>query len=524
MFKRLSNLVGVVLAGSSLVLLLSASAFAETPDVTSIALQQAEALEEPLPSATGAPAEATEPSSLPETLRPAPLPPVEDLLVTAFAISGDGMPAFLQLQNTAEDVLSLTSWQIALVFQFDQEELVCVRELDQYVLPMDYLLFSEGSTEEASIYPLFDEGCNPDAGILSNIQLYHGGALVEDIRTEDFTSGTAWMRKGVSSSYRKGTAEDFRPLGDNPLYAGSLYRPPAGNPLRITEILAKPSTCTDFGNLLCRQYVKVYNPTSAPVDLSRYSLRSGAPASASTSSNTSYLSGIVQPKHFAILVRDVDASPLKINQDAGTLWWQDYYGVVDYDAGVTAYQGASNSSNIGKTWAYDDTSQTWRWGLPSPNTLTNRFPVVNADAQSATSSAGQLKPCKPGQYRNPATNRCRNLATASSNVLTPCKPGQYRNPETNRCRSLVVSSSELKPCAEGQERNPETNRCRKQESAVLADTAYAVEPVADDPSVFAGWMALAGVALVGAGYGVWEWRSELMAGVRHVVNFFTSKK
>ena len=46
-----------------------------------------------------------------------------------------------------------------------------------------------------------------------------------------------------------------------------------------------------------------------------------------------------------------------------------------------------------------------------------------------------MKPCKPGQIRNPLTNRCKS---DKSLTMKPCKPNQVRNPLTNRCRKIKL--------------------------------------------------------------------------------------
>jgi len=61
----------------------------------------------------------------------------------------------------------------------------------------------------------------------------------------------------------------------------------------------------------------------------------------------------------------------------------------------------------------------------------------------------ELKPCKPGQERNPLTNRCRKIkpegvakekAPRKKRELKPCPPGSERNPATNRCRKIKPES------------------------------------------------------------------------------------
>jgi hypothetical protein len=130
--------------------------------------------------------------------------------------------------------------------------------------------------------------------------------------------------------------------------------------------------------------------------------------------------------------------------------------------------------------------------------------------------------CEPGKYRNPETGRCRSVETAD--VLTPCKEGQYRSPETNRCRSVASAASTPAPCQPNQERNPETNRCRKKAASGIPESAFAVEPIKETGKAFAGWWVLGGLGTLAVGRGVWEWRSEMLAGIRKTTSFFTSGK
>jgi len=147
-----------------------------------------------------------------------------------------------------------------------------------------------------------------------------------------------------------------------------------------------------------------------------------------------------------------------------------------------------------------------------------RNPETNR-CRSIFSATGALTPCQPGQSRNPETNRCRASATTASASLTPCGAGQERNPSTNRCRKIGVGSTNaLKPCAANQERNPTTNRCRKKLSQTAAGKIKddEVQQVASR----SGWMIVGGTVAAAAGYGVWEWRSEVRKGFQRVRGLF----
>jgi hypothetical protein len=69
----------------------------------------------------------------------------------------------------------------------------------------------------------------------------------------------------------------------------------------------------------------------------------------------------------------------------------------------------------------------------------------------------------------------------------------------------------LTPCKPDQERNPETNRCRNKTVAANAATApFPVEPVDQSGADFVGWWVLGGIGALAVGYGIWEWRQELV--------------
>ena len=73
-----------------------------------------------------------------------------------------------------------------------------------------------------------------------------------------------------------------------------------------------------------------------------------------------------------------------------------------------------------------------------------------------------MKPCKPGQERNPVTNRCKKIIKI--NTVSP-----VLSPVVSPVVSPVLSPAKIdndiikiyKPCKPGQERNLVTNRCRK---------------------------------------------------------------
>jgi hypothetical protein len=78
-----------------------------------------------------------------------------------------------------------------------------------------------------------------------------------------------------------------------------------------------------------------------------------------------------------------------------------------------------------------------------------------------------------------------------------------------------LGDSDLKPCKAGQERNPETNRCRNITGDIaLAD--YKPEQTAQKQDNIILILSIVGVGLLAVGYGVWEWRLDIMKLFRKI--------
>lgn len=131
--------------------------------------------------------------------------------------------------------------------------------------------------------------------------------------------------------------------------------------LQVSEILANPRACSPLETALdCRDYVKLYNPTDQPADLSLFRLRSGYQGQSATASNTFLLAGIIQPGHFAVIATSADNRPISLTSSGGFVWLEDTYGVKRYDTTVQEYPDASSDSKKGQAWAYDTSDGQWK--------------------------------------------------------------------------------------------------------------------------------------------------------------------
>jgi len=526
----------------------------------------------------------TKPAQAAEPVRIAPAPLATDgpLLITAFQNSQTRLTA-LEIRNIDNAPVDASDWTIRVTYADSQQEVACESSPTGYLFSKQQTTFvanntaANGDKNTPEPYAL-DFTCGVEGLNVASVELVRGGTIVERIQLEQPDGSTisgAWARKNTTASYRSGSLmSDFKQDPQYIFSVSAMYYPPKETPLKITEVHMNPNICQSGDtNPLCFNYVKIFNPTDEVINLSIYRLRAGAPSTAATTANTSPLAGSIAPGSVRVVQRASDDSTLYLPAKEGTVWLQDKYGLVSYPSNVTPYKNADLVQNNALAWAFDASNSLWKWSYPSPETAQNviRFPEPEAEkpktssltpcrddqyrseetnrcrnkisaqssltscradqyrspltnrCRSTIASSSTQKPCTALQYRSPDTNRCRNIATAAS-TLKACTSTQYRSPETNRCRNVATASSSLKPCTENQYRSPETNRCRKTLSTSIPDAAFAVKPVADTTKAFAGWWALGGVGLMGAGYGAWEWRSEMKNGLKKVLSYFHSSK
>jgi hypothetical protein len=456
-----------------------------------------------------------------------PKPP-SPLQITGYATTGPRLE-YLQLYNPQDMPVDISGWRVEYMLS-DQAAPVEAATLQGWVKPGNYVLAGDASLSPDFAYQLSlppGESGNVKAVYVVSPAYADTAAQVKYGNTcpADNPETNYWQRHASESTGSfTSTFDCFTPDSSYQLYGGGLYDFPATTPLRITEILSNPRPCSPLADdASCVDYVKFYNPTSRPVDLSYFRLRVGYQGQADTASNAYPLAGTVPPGGYLAVTMDADERQVSLTSTGSFVWLEDTYGIKKYPGTVQSYPDASATSKKGAAWAYDAHAGIWKWtAQPTPGNQPSVFVTLPTKTTKPAAST-QPKPCKAGQYRSAETNRCRSLATASSSGLTPCKAGQTRNPQTNRCRSVATTASTRKPCEAGQERNPETNRCRKK-AATIPAAAFAVEPAKETGKAFVGWWALGGVGALAAGYGVWEWRREMMSGVRKIGSFVSGNK
>jgi len=456
---------------------------------------------------------------------PLVLPPILINRVSA-GVTGDADHDYIELHNPNPDDVFLDSWQLV-VKRKDGKDLQ-VFTLHGTVKAKSYILIAASKVASGQLVP--------DLKLSKNLVYVDGivqllnntGQVIEHISWGTDTGFPALSTgKMINRNYTPegvpyisgDLTKDFdytEAIKAGPERAGGYiaYVAPVNRcaGLMISEIAA--NVAAD------KQFIELYNPTSLPIILD------GCLLQTNRSTTKSYaLSGTLQPGGYvSILVSTTGLTLTKTT--TGTVYLLSSDGKEEMDA--RSYDGLAAETS----WAWfgeSDWRQTFSATPGQANVWQKFLPCDpgyerNLETGRCRKIVVESAPedCGPGKYRSPETNRCRKVEAAD--VLTPCKSGQYRNPETGRCRSLASAASVPTPCKPDQERNPETNRCRKKPAAGIPESAFAVEPIKETGKAFAGWWVLGGLGTLAVGRGAWEWRSEMLAGIRKIASFFTSGK
>jgi hypothetical protein len=467
-----------------------------------------------------------------------------NIIITA--IVGGSTLNDLEIYNQSDSPINLAGWSFNFTIKDaatcnNGETIPPIKFPSGWLLAKDYLTFeNQGTDPVAEIFSVSPTSCTNNPWI-SAIQILDNGdteqavaipvntaigAGVKQKQRDNSPNSSRTITGTFSADYATLTSADI----SSGLYSDPPYMPPTGTAgLQIVELLPNSVSCgpTDT-SLSCSDYVKLFNSSAKPIDLSQYRLRTSYGGTKSSSSNTIALNGTLEHSGYTLVNTKNDGSELSLTESGGYVWLEDAYGAQTYQP-IVQYPDTSSTTKVGWAWALDGT--TWQW-TSAPTLTDNDFPPEDQAASTVLNvttstlkpcaanqyrnpltnrckmivSAATLVPCKPDQERNPATNRCRSLLAASTN-LTPCKPGQERNPATNRCRSVLGASTTLKPCAAGWQRNSQTNRCRKDTSAGIANVQDVKTPSTAGTSSIR-WFIAAAIVLGALGYALYEWRHD----------------
>ena len=255
--------------------------------------------------------------------------------------------------------------------------------------------------------------------------------------------------------------------------------PPACPGLRFSEIL------TYYVDDASEQFIEFYNSADTSADLSKCKLRYKKKLYTLAASPTSLPGSSYYVYHPAV----------KLTKNPTT---ENLYEVLDANGTLVDSLNLPHGQKSGTSYALmganADGSANWQ--------------LTYSPTPGEPNSYQEFRTCPAGKIINEATGNCVNASTLSS--TKDCPAGKYRNPATGRCKSLTSSSGEQTPCKEGYERNPETNRCRKVRDNNGAD--YPVVPLSgsEEGSSFIALWAILGIAGLGGGYVIFQYRKEII--------------
>lgn len=473
----------------------------------------------------------------PTPLDKAPAP----LMITAYQVTGPNLN-LIQVYNSSHYLVDLANWRVNLDYtDANSHNAFKSVALSGWLEPGKHLLAEDDQQViDGPVAITFGSFGLDDSLSAVQVNLIANDGKYQTVNQPIDDVSSNLMMRSLTGSGNYSSSTNFvqwEEQAGRPIFSDPLYQLPNAPVFKIVEILANSADCApNDTSLVCGDYVKLYNPTSQPLDLSQYSLRTDSSGENSSVSNTVWL-GAYQPikpqSYTTIYLRD-DQQDLSLTNSGGYVWITDTYGVKRYDSTITKYADAGSSQYKGWSWALNRVTAKWQWTstpkpdqanhfeLPKPSAkitesrplqpcASNQFrnPVTNRCKLKA-SVTSQLTPCAPNQVRNPATNRCK-LKLSSSPGYVACKAGQQRNPATNRCRAVLAAHTTYVPCDPGEERNPATHRCRQTGTnpAAQVGTVSPEQIIQQSDSADYGNVILAGTGAVVVGYGLFEWRKEL---------------
>ncbi|PID32780.1 hypothetical protein CR956_00665 [Candidatus Saccharibacteria bacterium] len=294
-------------------------------------------------------------------------------IVTAYSFSGSSL-RYVQIANNSSQVASLDGWVVSSQVGASSWQTAAMSGLvpphhkvtvaDSSVLPDATFTYpSQPATddllEEVSLLP--PSGSNYSK---STVKISVKKSTPRDDST---TPSSFFFERNISTSTGRyltsfsATASAPDTIDSDPLY---VLNPKTD--LRVVEIYPAPKQCSpaDDGPL-CYDYVKLFNPSSAPIETDWLRLRVGYVGQAATPTNTAELSGVIPANSYA---------SFKINlPDSGSsVWLEDVYGLKVYTSTSVTYP--SSSSHQHQSWAYNPTTSKWQWtSTPMPGNQPNQF-------------------------------------------------------------------------------------------------------------------------------------------------------
>lgn len=296
------------------------------------------------------------------------------LLITGYSFSGHSIN-YIQIFNSSTSIVDLSGWKVAYEYGGARYNLI---DLYGNLAPKQYITVAKSSVLPSATF-IFT-GATPVDPILTSVVLVPPTVsnLNDEIVSPSITSSTVRVAGTPATFYFTRTTSSatgnytttfnaFIPPASFIVASDGLYVPPASFDATIVEIFPDAPSCAPTGTASCSDYVKIFNGTNQPVDLSKFRLRAGSYGQTSTSSNTAQLSGVLQSGEYA-------SFPISLSSSGSWVWLEDTYGILRYDSSIVGYP--SSSGHDSEAWSYNQSSSVWEWTtFPSPGNVANQFAV-----------------------------------------------------------------------------------------------------------------------------------------------------
>src|SRR5688572_2201939 len=270
------------------------------------------------------------------------------IIVTGYAAQGPAL-RYVQVFNSSSNVVDITGWKLrySLVGASESIEIAILNGL---IKPSGYL-----AVADSSVIPSADFGYTvtippEQTGEVGAVELVPAATYLSHLVVVKTDPNHSHWRRNISASTGNylSTFTPFTPDAQFALYGNGLYDYPEATGLQITEVLANPRSCSPVevsGD--CGDYVKLYNPTTHPIDLSAFRLRSGYKGQNATSSNTFSLAGTIASGQYATLATSGDGHPIVLANSGSFVWLEDVYGLMIYESTLLEYPDAASDAKKG---------------------------------------------------------------------------------------------------------------------------------------------------------------------------------
>lgn len=298
-----------------------------------------------------------------DTTSPSPFLPQSPLVISAYSFEQSGQPRYIEIYNNSSIAQPVTGWSLSFEWGAksgtSQVKPAYILPLSEhqgtYLAPDSYTVVSFDNTVSGAHVQVSGLAVEP-LNYISRVALQHQEYRpYERAMAASVIQAPMRLNRGASGYTTTYGAEDRASL-----WSTQWYEPRVETSLRIVEVFANALICQPFDeSALCADYVKLYNDSDEPIDLSTVRIRTG-----SSNASVSLEGWLPGRSHVSM--------QLNLTNSGGWVWIEDIYGVVRYDNTVVNYADSGNKR--GHAWSFDESLAQWRWSAyPTPYDTPNQF-------------------------------------------------------------------------------------------------------------------------------------------------------